>query len=228
VKLILSFLITFYCGIYFSQKELRPYIETKSGSSLEYERVKVNAFSRVIGISNDGVKTKVKSKELKSALVGKSEDYKSFKHRQVVAFSIKGDKLFSMNGTKIEGKRLYEVIMKNGDNMLVSNKVSSGYWSHNYTGANNIGVGGVGPNPTYQSGGSRTQYYFVKGTRVRSLSGLEFFNDEFIAELIESFDNCDGISALLESYKEKKGKLFKIAFLFKDLKKVYLESCFQK
>lgn len=229
MKLASLFFAIIYCGLLFSQEPLQPYVHSKTEGFQKYESVKVGFFNSLKGVSKEGVKTKVKSRDLVSALVGKNEDYKSYKHRQVVAFGIKSEKLLSRKGTKIDGKTLFEVIMKNGDNMLVSNQVSRGYWTNSYTGTNSLGaVGAMGPSQSFNSGGSSKQYYFVKGSEVTSLMVTEFFNDEFIEEMISTFGNCSGIESLLSSYKDKKGKLFKLHALFKDLKQVYLEKCFEK
>ena len=228
MKNLLLFFTVVFCGTLTSQVSLEPYVESKSGGFQNYETVKVGFFNTLKGKTKDGNKTKVKTKDLVVALAGKTEGYKSFKHRQVVAFGIKSDNLFSRTGTKVTGRSLFEVVMKSGDNMLVCNKVNRGYWSNTYPGSQSVGGVRGGTATFNQTGGSSKQYYYVKGVEVTALIGTEFFNDAFIAELIESFGNCPELENVLNVYREKKGKLFRITPLFRDLKQIYLEKCFEQ
>lgn len=80
MKIYISLIILFIASSFSSvaQKDsidlpvIQPYIETVDGDRIEYQEVKSNKISgKIIGVSEDGSKTKYKTKELFFALKGK-------------------------------------------------------------------------------------------------------------------------------------------------------------
>lgn len=202
----------------FSQTE--PYIKNKSGEIIYFDKVRKSFLGlKLVGVNEDG-KQKIKKKEIESALIGPAKIGNDYK--QIVLKKLKSDKLFSRFGTVSEGNKMYDVIIKNGSNMIISNKVTS----HRNTGPSHIGGNPAG-SYSHGTSGSSTIYYFVENDKCQQLIGFEWFSADFLKKLIKAFEKCKGAKEILTNYYESKGKVFKLYGMMKDLKKCYLAECFE-
>lgn len=201
--------------------QIEPFVKTKTGEQVKFEKVKFNWIkTKVIGIDGDK-KQKFKKKELESVLLGPSK-LKVNNYLHVVFLKLKGVGLGSKNGTWELGKRPYQIMIKSGENMIIS--TSTSYYSAPTYGPT-MGGGMMGQT-TGGTSGSSTQYYFIEGEKVIFLFG-DWFKDEFIKKLISAFGGCPEAKELLIKYSESKGKLFKLYGMMRDLKRVYIEDCLE-
>jgi len=189
----------------FAQQENKPYVILKSGEKINYENVYITITKNFVCTDAKGKETSYKAKEIESAVEGSTEKIK----RQVVLMKFKFKGLKS-NGTVIEGAKIYTVVAKNGDNMIVS-KIETSMGSFGYS------------NPS-----ANKTYYLVTGTSVKNVEGASMFKDtEIVPELISLFGSCGKISALLEEYDAEHGKILKVDKLYSDIEKEYLENCLE-
>lgn len=215
MKTLLLILITIILSLSaVAQKTIQPYVKLKSGEVLEFVKVKKSIFTtgNLVGTDENGKKTKFKSQNIHSALIGKREVYDNLLHKQILYLILKRDKLLSVNGKVLPGTKwynVYTVIISNGINMILQIKST---------------VGNADP---YSNNSTITKldYYYVKGDTFTQIFETDLIKPELIDDMINDFGKCEGVEAYLKEFKTKEAKMFRSLPFYATLKEFYYKSC---
>lgn len=187
-----------------------PMIKLKSGDEISYETLDITLAKKFVCTDAEGKEVKYKASDVEMAMEGTTGVIK----RQVVLMKLK-IKPLKNEGTWEEGTTIYNVVVKKGQNMIVSKReVSANYGSINGT--------------MTTSHSTNETYYLIKGTSAKNIEYSSISDEDSIDDLIALFGSCGNVSSLLESYKSGKGKLFKVDLLFRDVEKEYLSNCLEE
>ncbi|MCB9223835.1 MAG: hypothetical protein R2780_14545 [Crocinitomicaceae bacterium] len=201
-----------------------PYVKLKSGEVIKYDEVTIKG---KVKARNEGDQkwVKYKGKDLKSAVGGMRTTYLRKRHTQVMYFKIDLDNIISGKGTIVEGKKAYQVIISNGNEMILCNQI----YSPKYTqGPTTVAGMPSTMGSTTMGGGSQTAYYFVEGSNIRKVT-FDWYKKDFIESLKTTFGSeCDCVDAVVDQYQESKLKFITIYELMENLKDCYYLGCFKE
>lgn len=180
-----------------------PYVELRSGERIEYDEIDLSK-GMVIGVK-DGKETSHSVEKCKYAVLSKLKKNKLVLKRQVVFASRKLARNLGGEAPIEEGTVPYNIVVKNGDDMIVYRKSLSG--------------GGVA--------GNQTIYYHVKGGMVSQIGITEWRNDSYMSEFVKTFGLCSETKAALQKFKSsgKGSRQVKYDFFMQSLEKKYLLNC---
>lgn len=199
-----------------AQKTLEPYIKDKSNKKENFDVVKARMFGGYKGKNEGGKYVKYARKNISSVLSGKKTEF-NHNHSQIIFCKIKATGL--MKGRIEEGKKPYEILIKNGTNMLISEFVKT-------TGPS------MTPSLSGNSYGTTTSagrvFYLVKNNETTTLSGFEWITNDFIDKLIGLFDNCPSLAEELQSYRDKKAKILHVIPFVQRIKTCYYTTCYSE
>lgn len=194
----LAILAVVFPTVIFSQDIIEPSILLRTGELKTYQ--KVSHFAGKFQGEKDGVKETFSNKEVSQAACGEMEDNTFQFEKQMIVLGLK---ILGSKGTvKPDGNHVYEVLLKDGDNFILSTHA---------TGSSVSNISKV--------------YYLVSDGNAQRIDGTTWLKKDFKKDLASKFTSCEDIHAKLVELAGQKGGSIKGYVVLEKLNKTYLETC---